>query len=85
MSAAQVPVDLVTASASGLDPDISVPARADPGARASRGRAGSTPARVRAARAQPRAGPRRSASSARRRVNVLGLNLALDALLRSRP
>jgi potassium-transporting ATPase KdpC subunit len=77
---APIPVDLVTASASGLDPDISLAAADYQADRVARAR-GLAPARVRAL----------IASHARRsllgvigspRVNVLELNLALDAATR---
>ena len=75
---APVPVDLVTASASGLDPEISVAAAQYQVARVARVR-GLTPERVRSL-----VGERASAQVlgflGEARVNVLELNLALDAL-----
>ena len=59
-NAATVPVDLVTASASGLDPEISIAAARYQAGRVARAR------NVPVARGEPR-------------VNVLALNLALDA------
>jgi potassium-transporting ATPase KdpC subunit len=78
MNHAPIPVDLVTASASGLDPDISLAAayyQADRVARVRR----LDPARVRALIA---AHARRSLLGVlgSPRVNVLELNLAVDAL-----
>ena len=73
-----VPIDLVTTSASGLDPDISPEARAVPGAA---GRQGAQYA----GRSRPPAGRRRTPQGrlagllGEPRVNVLALNLALDA------
>ena len=74
---APVPVDLVTASASGLDPDISLAAAYYQANRVARARS-LTPARVRALIA---AHARRSLLGVigSPRVNVLELNLALDA------
>jgi K+-transporting ATPase ATPase C chain len=75
---APVPVDLVTASASGLDPDISLAAAYYQADRVARTR-GLAAARVRALIA---AHARRSLLGVigSPRVNVLELNLALDAL-----
>jgi potassium-transporting ATPase KdpC subunit len=77
-NSAPVPVDLVTASASGLDPDISVAAAVYQAARVARAR-GLPPERVRALIAAHTAG-RLLAVLGEPRVNVLELNLALDAL-----
>ncbi len=77
-NAAPVPVDLVTASASGLDPDISVAAALSQAARVARTR--ELPlARVQALIAAHAAG-RLLGVLGEPRVNVLELNLALDAL-----
>ena len=72
-----VPVDLVTTSASGLDPDIfarggAVPGAADRQGAQPSGRSGPATGRLQHRRA------RCSACSAKPRVNVLALNLALD-------
>ena len=73
---APVPVDLVTASASGLDPHIS-PAAADTRSRASRRRAACRPERVRALVAEYTRGGTFGLLG-EPVVNVLQLNLALD-------
>ena len=73
-----VPVDLVTASASGLDPEVSVAAASYQAARVARMR-GLAPERVQALIAQHTEG-RLLGVLGEPRVNVLELNLALDAL-----
>lgn len=75
---APIPVDLVTASASGLDPDISLAAAYYQAGRVARAR-GLAPDRVRALIADH---ARRSLLGVigSPRVNVLEINLALDAL-----
>lgn len=73
-----VPVDLVTASASGLDPDISVAGARWQVARVARAR-GITPPRVEALIAERSKG-KLVGLVGETRVNVLELNLALDQL-----
>ncbi|MGZ5205125.1 MAG: potassium-transporting ATPase subunit KdpC [Caldimonas sp.] len=77
-NAAPIPVDLVTASASGLDPEISVAAAQYQAARVARVR-GLPVERVRDLVAE-RAQARLLGFLGEPRVNVLALNLALDAL-----
>jgi K+-transporting ATPase ATPase C chain len=78
VSVAQVPVDLVTASASGLDPDVSVAAALIQVQRVARAR-GLAPARVeRLVRSHVQ--DRTLGFLGNRRVNVLRLNIALAGL-----
>lgn len=77
-NAAPIPVDLVTASGSGLDPDISVAAALYQLPRVARER-GLTETQVRAL-VEANTSGRQFGLLGEQRVNVLALNLALDAL-----
>ena len=75
---ARVPVDAVTSSGSGLDPDISVANALDQAARVARARGVPTDVVVRLVKAHIR--ERAWGILGERSVNVLDLNLALDQL-----
>ena len=77
--AAQVPVDLVTASASGLDPDVSLQGALIQVQRVARARGLATAAR-RAARPQPRRGPHARLPRQPRASTCSSLNIALTEL-----
>lgn len=76
-NAAPIPVDLVTASASGLDPDISLAAARYQAARVARARG--LDARQIAELIAAHSAPQYGGFFGEARVNVLALNLALDA------
>jgi len=76
-NAAPIPVDLVTASASGLDPDISLAAAGYQAARVARARG--LGARQIADLIAAHSAPQYGGFFGEARVNVLALNLALDA------
>jgi len=80
---ALVPVDAVTASASGLDPDISLANAMEQVKRVAQAR-GLSEARVQTL-VDEQSTPRQLAVLGDPRVNVLQLNLALDALVAQRP
>jgi len=79
-NAARVPIDLVTASASGLDPHISVAAANYQASRVARVRG--LPGEQVAALIRDNTGHRWIGLFGEPRVNVLGLNLALDGVAR---
>lgn len=80
---ASVPVDAVTASGSGLDPDISIANAMDQAARVARARGLPTSRIVALIHSHTRS--RAWEILGEKTVNVLGLNLALDRLISSNP
>ena len=77
LNPAEIPVDMVTASASGLDPDITL-ANADAQAARIAAARGTTPARIRQL-IDEQTLSRQFGILGEPRINVLSINLALDA------